>query len=192
MNRPGVPVIIGGTAAEAKLKADAAPGCARARHDRAPAPSNAVERARALRPLLAAEADAIERQPPAHAHVVAALTEGGFYACSCRKASAVPKCRRRCSSACSKRSRKADASTAWCLGQCGVCAMVAAYLDPAVAREIFDPPQAILAWGATAGEARPCRAAIARPGAGALPVARARRAGSARMCRSSSRTARSG
>ena len=49
---------------------------------------------------------------------------------------------------------KADASTAWCLGQCGVCAMVAAYLDPAVADEIFDAPPGILAWGATAGEAR--------------------------------------
>ena len=24
---------------------------------------------------------------------------------------------------------KADASTAWCLGQCSVCAMTAAYLD---------------------------------------------------------------
>ena len=28
---------------------------------------------------------------------------------------------------------KADASTAWCLGQCSVCAMTAAYLDADVA-----------------------------------------------------------
>ncbi|HEX4194544.1 MAG TPA: acyl-CoA dehydrogenase family protein, partial [Stellaceae bacterium] len=49
---------------------------------------------------------------------------------------------------------KGDASTAWCLAQCGVCAMVAAYLDPAIAHEMFDPPHAVLAWGATAGEAR--------------------------------------
>jgi len=47
---------------------------------------------------------------------------------------------------------KADASTAWCLGQCSVCAMTAAYLDPATAREIFGAPDSILAWGAVAGE----------------------------------------
>lgn len=49
---------------------------------------------------------------------------------------------------------KSDASTAWCLGQNNVCAMVAAYLEPAVAMEIFDSPRAILAWGPGPGEAR--------------------------------------
>jgi alkylation response protein AidB-like acyl-CoA dehydrogenase len=47
---------------------------------------------------------------------------------------------------------KADASTAWCLGQCSVCAMTAAYLDQDVAREIFGSPDGILAWGAIAHE----------------------------------------
>src|SRR3989337_906381 len=42
---------------------------------------------------------------------------------------------------------KVDASTAWCLGQNNVCAMVAAYLEPPAAMEIFDSPRAILAWG---------------------------------------------
>jgi indole-3-acetate monooxygenase len=41
----------------------------------------------------------------------------------------------------------ADASTAWCLSQAGGCAMAAAYLGPAVAREIFGDPCAVLAWG---------------------------------------------
>ena len=49
---------------------------------------------------------------------------------------------------------KSDASTAWCLGQNNVCSMVAAYLEPAAAREIFDSPRAILAWGPGPGEAR--------------------------------------
>ena len=41
-----------------------------------------------------------------------------------------------------------DASTAWCLGQAGGCAMAAAYLDLPVARTIFgDDPRAVLAWG---------------------------------------------
>lgn len=42
---------------------------------------------------------------------------------------------------------KADASTAWCVGQCATCAMAAAYLDRETAREIFGPPDGIVAWG---------------------------------------------
>jgi alkylation response protein AidB-like acyl-CoA dehydrogenase len=42
----------------------------------------------------------------------------------------------------------ADASTAWCLGQAGGCAMSAAYLDLPVAHAIFgNDPRAVLAWG---------------------------------------------
>jgi len=47
---------------------------------------------------------------------------------------------------------KADASTAWCLGQCGVCAMTAAYLEADAANEIFNVAPGILAWGAIAHE----------------------------------------
>jgi alkylation response protein AidB-like acyl-CoA dehydrogenase len=49
---------------------------------------------------------------------------------------------------------KLDGSTAWCVNQnCG-CSMSAAYLDPAVAREIFGGPRGILAWGPGPGQAR--------------------------------------
>ncbi|HUJ85740.1 MAG TPA: acyl-CoA dehydrogenase family protein [Burkholderiales bacterium] len=41
-----------------------------------------------------------------------------------------------------------DASTAWCLCQNAVCAMVAAFVAPEVAEEIFArDPRAVLAWG---------------------------------------------
>jgi len=40
-----------------------------------------------------------------------------------------------------------DASAAWCLCQAAGCSMTAAYLKPEVAREIFGPPRAVLAWG---------------------------------------------
>jgi len=40
-----------------------------------------------------------------------------------------------------------DASTAWCVGQGNGCGLAAAFLDPAVAREIFGPADGILAWG---------------------------------------------
>ena len=46
-----------------------------------------------------------------------------------------------------------DASTAWCLGQNNVCSIVSAYLEPAIAREIFNSRQSILAWGPGPGEA---------------------------------------
>jgi alkylation response protein AidB-like acyl-CoA dehydrogenase len=49
---------------------------------------------------------------------------------------------------------KADASTAWCLGQCSVCAMVSAYLDHDAAKKIFAAPTDILAWGSVGGEVR--------------------------------------
>ena len=47
---------------------------------------------------------------------------------------------------------KADASTAWCLNQNCVCSMIAGYLDPAAAREIFGPRDAVLAWGSQGGD----------------------------------------
>ncbi|MBT3260413.1 MAG: acyl-CoA dehydrogenase, partial [Deltaproteobacteria bacterium] len=42
----------------------------------------------------------------------------------------------------------ADASSAWCLGQALGCAMTAAFMDEEPAREVFDPADAVLAWGA--------------------------------------------
>lgn len=42
---------------------------------------------------------------------------------------------------------KHDASTAWCLGQANGCTMTAAFLDPAVAAEIFGSERGIVAWG---------------------------------------------
>jgi alkylation response protein AidB-like acyl-CoA dehydrogenase len=42
----------------------------------------------------------------------------------------------------------ADASTAWCLGQGGGCAMSAAFLEPEAAERLFGPRDAVLAWGA--------------------------------------------
>ncbi len=41
----------------------------------------------------------------------------------------------------------ADASTAWCLGQGVGCSFAGAYLDQKIAREIFGPANAVVAWG---------------------------------------------
>jgi alkylation response protein AidB-like acyl-CoA dehydrogenase len=42
---------------------------------------------------------------------------------------------------------RADGSTAWCIAQASGCSMAAAYVEPAVAREIFGGKDAVLAWG---------------------------------------------
>jgi alkylation response protein AidB-like acyl-CoA dehydrogenase len=43
---------------------------------------------------------------------------------------------------------RADASSAWCVGQACGCSMAAAYVDPDIARTIWgDDPRGVLAWG---------------------------------------------
>ncbi|MFV0295684.1 MAG: acyl-CoA dehydrogenase family protein [Hyphomicrobiaceae bacterium] len=42
----------------------------------------------------------------------------------------------------------ADASTAWCVGQGGGCALSASFLAPEAAERLFGPRDAVLAWGA--------------------------------------------
>jgi indole-3-acetate monooxygenase len=111
-----------------------------------------IERAQALAPLIAREADEIERTRRLTEPVVSALIENGLYRVllpqSLGGAEAPPEIFMQMLEGVAK----ADASTAWCLGQCSVCAMTAAYLDPDAAREIFNAPPGILAWGAIANE----------------------------------------
>ncbi len=52
----------------------------------------------------------------------------------------------------------ADASTAWCVGQANGVAMAAAYVDPAVAREVFTGPTSTVASGPNSRNARAVRA----------------------------------
>jgi alkylation response protein AidB-like acyl-CoA dehydrogenase len=111
-------------------------------------------RAGALAPLLAAHADEIERRRELPPSVRAALIEGGFYrlllprslgGAELLPADFVPVI---------EEIAKADASTAWCLNQASGCSMIAAWLGAEAAREIFGPPDGILAWGPGPGEAR--------------------------------------
>jgi alkylation response protein AidB-like acyl-CoA dehydrogenase len=113
-----------------------------------------IERARALAPLIMREADEIERTRRLTEPVVSALIENGLYRVllpqSVGGAEAPPEIFMQML----EEVAKADASTAWCLGQCSVCAMTAAYLDADAAREIFASPNGILAWGAIAHEVK--------------------------------------
>src|SRR6201994_98655 len=111
-----------------------------------------IERARALAPLIASEADEIERTRRLTPAVVSALIENGLYRVLLPQSAGGSEAPLEVFMDMLEQVAKADASTAWCLGQCSVCAMTAAYLDPETAKEIFGPPTGILAWGAIKGE----------------------------------------
>ena len=111
-----------------------------------------IERARALAPLISQEADEIERTRRLTPPVVSALIENGLYRSLLPLSIGGAEAPLEVFMQMQEEVAKADASTAWCLGQCSVCAMTAAYLDPETAREIFGAPDSILAWGAVAGE----------------------------------------
>ena len=111
-----------------------------------------IERARALAPLIASEADEIERTRRLTPPVVSGLIENGLYRSLLPQSVGGAEAPLEVFMDMLEQVAMADASTAWCLGQCSVCAMTAAYLDPETAQEIFGPANGILAWGAIAGE----------------------------------------
>jgi indole-3-acetate monooxygenase len=113
-----------------------------------------VERARALAPLIAKEAGDAEQARRLTEPVVSALIENGLYRSLLPQAIGGHEAPLDVFMQMLEEVAKADASTAWCLGQCSVCGMVAAYLDVDTAREIFGAPQSVLAWGAIAHEVR--------------------------------------
>lgn len=113
-----------------------------------------VERARALQPLIRTDADEIERSRRLTPAVTSALVENGLYRALLPKRFGGAEAPLETFMQMQEEIAKADASTAWCLGQCSVCAMTAAYLEPDAANEIFNTAPGILAWGAIAHEVR--------------------------------------
>jgi alkylation response protein AidB-like acyl-CoA dehydrogenase len=113
-----------------------------------------VERARALQPLIASEADEIERTRRLTPKVTAALIENELYRALLPRSVGGLEVPLETFMQMQEEIAKADASTAWCLGQCAVCAMTAAYLEPDAANEIFNTPPGILAWGAVNHEVK--------------------------------------
>jgi len=107
-----------------------------------------VERARALQPLITSEADEIERTRRLTPKVTSALIENELYRALLPRSFGGHEVPLEMFMQMQEEIAKADASTAWCLGQCAVCAMTAAYLEPDAANEIFNTPPGILAWGA--------------------------------------------
>jgi alkylation response protein AidB-like acyl-CoA dehydrogenase len=109
---------------------------------------NVIARAEALRPLVAAASDEIEkdrRLPPA---LLDKLHEAQLFRLLLPRSANGIETDPVTFFHVIETIARGDASTAWCLSQAGGCAMSAAYLDLPVARAVFgDDPRAVLAWG---------------------------------------------
>jgi indole-3-acetate monooxygenase len=118
-------------------------------------PARYVERAKDLAPLLESAAPAVEALRRLTPEVLAALIDGGFYRMLQPASLGGAELPIPAFMETIELIAGADASTAWCLTQCCVCSMAAAYLDREAATEIFGPSDGIVAWGPPApSEAR--------------------------------------
>jgi len=106
-----------------------------------------VARARALGPALAGVADEIERNRELPASLVSALIDNGMFRLLQPRFLGGAELDPMTYIQVVEQIASHDASTAWCVEQANGCSMVAAFLDPEVAREIFGPPDGIVAWG---------------------------------------------
>jgi len=107
-----------------------------------------IARAEAVRPMVAAASNEIERDRRLPAALLDALHEAELFRLLLPRASNGIETDPVTFFHVIETIAEADASTAWCLSQAGGCAMSAAYLDPPVAHAIFgNDPRAVLAWG---------------------------------------------
>lgn len=106
-----------------------------------------VARARALTPVVAALSDDIERRRELPPDLLQTLRDGRFFRMLQPRSIGGAELRPTSFAQVTEAIAMGDASAAWCVCQNNGCSMSAAYLAPAVAREIFGPSTGILAWG---------------------------------------------
>lgn len=109
--------------------------------------ANPARRARQLRPLLEGASPVIERDRVLTPEVLAALYDARLFKMLLPKSCGGDECDPLTFIAAVEEVAQADASTAWCVAQASGCTMAAAYIEPAVAQEIFGARDAVLAWG---------------------------------------------
>ncbi len=109
---------------------------------------DAITRAHGVVELLRASAQRIEAERALPADVVAALHEARLFRLLLPRSLGGDELHLKHFARVIEAIARADASTAWCLGQGAGCAMAAAFLKPDAARRLFGPADAVLAWGA--------------------------------------------
>jgi alkylation response protein AidB-like acyl-CoA dehydrogenase len=105
-----------------------------------------VARARSLGPLVVAAADKIEQNRELPALIVSALIDNGLFRLLQPRALGGAELDPMTYIRVIEQIASHDASTGWCVEQANGCSMVAAFLDPEVAQEIFGPSDGIVAW----------------------------------------------
>ncbi len=110
-----------------------------------------VARARKLAPVIAEAADRIEAGRRVPADIMSAMHDAALFRMCLPRSIGGGEAPPLTVMLTLETIAAADASTAWCLGQGLGCSRSAGFLDPAVAREVFGAPDAILAWGPANG-----------------------------------------
>lgn len=149
-----------GTALLGKLNAGAGIHAARIQPIMGQIGLDLIGRARELAPAIAAAAPQIDADRQIPDDLFTRLTDAGLYHLLAPKMFGGSELTPSSFLEVIETIAKADASTAWCIAQTAVCSMAAAYLDPAVAREVFATPRGVLAWGPPSRGAK----AVAAPG----------------------------
>jgi alkylation response protein AidB-like acyl-CoA dehydrogenase len=106
-----------------------------------------INRARHLLPLIEGAADRIEKEREIPAEVLAALHDARLFRMLIPRSCGGEEFDPATYFQVIEQLAQADASVAWCVGQCSGVSMAAAYLKPEIAREIFGPPHAAVASG---------------------------------------------
>ena len=106
-----------------------------------------IARARALRPLLAGAAPRIEAACELPPNVLDAMHQAGMFRLLVPRSLGGAELSPATYVQCVEAIASGDASVAWCMNQGSGCSMSAAYLEPAVAREVFGGERDVLAWG---------------------------------------------
>jgi alkylation response protein AidB-like acyl-CoA dehydrogenase len=106
-----------------------------------------IARARSLEPALAAAADEIERNRELPTSIVSALIDNGLFRLLQPRSLGGGELDPMTYTQVIEEIASLDASTGWCVEQANGCSMVAAFLEPEVAQEIFGAPDGIVAWG---------------------------------------------
>ena len=108
-----------------------------------------VARAKALAPTIEASGERTERERAVPTDIMDKLHEAGLFRMMLPRSLGGGESSPLAFMQVLEEVAKADASTAWCLGQGLGCSLVAGFLDPKVAHEIFDDPKGVVAWGPT-------------------------------------------
>jgi alkylation response protein AidB-like acyl-CoA dehydrogenase len=122
-----------------------------------------VERAHALKPLLEAAAPEIDQKRTITPEVLDALHEARMFRTVVPRSAGGAELRPAIHAQVVAAIAEGDASVAWCIAQSACASMAAAYIEPHVAKEIYEDPRGVFTFGFTTHNP-PCLAVLTKGG----------------------------